>query len=258
MIYLSIVSHGHGNLIRENKELCSLLKCNNIILVIKNNCLDKALVDFCVDKKIYLIDSDYGLGFGKNNNFVFKFCENYLAMKKDDFFMVVNPDVYIEEEKIQLLAEKMSKNKTLISAINLFKDKNFSQPDLSIRTFPSFISFIKSFLFKENSTVLDKNVIHKSISIDWAAGSFLAFKAGYYQSLGGFDEKYFMYCEDIDICYRSNRKGGEVIYYPDITAIHLAKHANRKILSKHFFWHIKSAIRFLLTKKGLTRPKSSI
>lgn len=258
MIYISIVSHGHSNLIIENKELCSLLESDDIKIVIKNNCLDKTLIDFCADKKVYLIDHNYGLGFGENNNLVFLFCEKSLGMTQNDFFMVVNPDVYIKEKQIKLLAKKMRENKAFISAINLFKNKELSQPDFSIRKFPSFFSFAKSFAFKENDTILDKSIIHVPVSVDWAAGSFLAFNAGYYRSLGGFDEKYFMYCEDIDICYRSSREGKHIIYYPDITAIHLARHANRQLLSKHFFWHIKSAIRFLLTKKGLTKPKTSI
>lgn len=124
--------------------------------------------------------------------------------------------------------------------------------------FPSLKHFIKSFLGLGNSSIVDKSKIIEPCHIDWAAGSFLAIQSCHYLKLGGFDEKYFMYCEDIDICYRSFLMNIPVKYYPAIHAIHLAKHANRKIFSKHFYWHFSSAIRFLLTKKNLTKMKSSI
>ena len=46
----------------------------------------------------------------------------------------------------------------------------------------------------------------------------------YYRQLNGFDERYFMYCEDIDICYRSCKiHGKRVMYFPNIKAVHLSK-----------------------------------
>ncbi|EGR3506856.1 glycosyl transferase family 2, partial [Vibrio parahaemolyticus] len=78
---------------------------------------------------------------------------------------------------------------------------------------------------------------------------FIAIKAIHYKKLNGFDENYFMYCEDIDLCYRSKQEGESVLYLPNISAIHFAAHNNRKLLSKHFYWHLKSVFRFLITSK---------
>ncbi|WP_017026544.1 hypothetical protein, partial [Vibrio rumoiensis] len=150
------------------------------------------------------------------------------------------------------------KDQVPIAAINLFKDYDKTSYDNSVRSFPSFLQFVSSFLGGKNTSILDKKSILKPTNVDWAAGSFLAFKASYYKKLGGFDENYFMYCEDIDICYRSMKMGSPVMYYPQFEAIHLAKHANRKILSRHFYWHVSSVIRFLMTKVGLTKAKSGL
>ncbi len=43
--------------------------------------------------------------------------------------------------------------------------------------------------------------------MEWVAGSFIAFKSSSYRKVQGFDENYFMYCEDIDICYRAKSQG---------------------------------------------------
>ncbi|EBA4721521.1 glycosyltransferase family 2 protein, partial [Salmonella enterica] len=79
----------------------------------------------------------------------------------------------------------------------------------------------------------------------------LIFKAEFFSKLNGFNEKYFMYCEDIDICWRANKiYNTSVLYLPQYVGVHLAQFNNRKILSRHFLWHIKSIILFLMYKNG--------
>ena len=59
-----------------------------------------------------------------------------------------------------------------------------------------------------------------------------------------------MYCEDIDICNRADIVYGEkLVYIPSVKAVHLARHKNKKILSKHFFWHLKSIVRYLFVRR---------
>ncbi|MCC4793573.1 glycosyltransferase family 2 protein, partial [Vibrio lentus] len=192
------------------------------------------------------------------NNIIYSYCEDALEMNREDIFIVFNPDIVANIDDIELLIKYMNQESHPIAAVNLFRDKELSISDNSVRNFPNLIQFSKSFLGLGNTTIINKNQTHKPTKVDWAAGSFLAFKAYHYKSLKGFDEKYFMYCEDIDICYRSNLIGYPVTFFPDIKIQHLAEHANRSILSKHFYWHVKSVFRFLLTRKNLTKSKSSL
>jgi hypothetical protein len=153
--------------------------------------------------------------------------------------LVFNPDLIADEDAIDKLIKLMLTENTQVAGVNLFKDENYSLPDNSIRNFPSLPQFVKSFLGMGNSTIINKVLVKEAKEVDWAAGSFLEFKASHYARLNGFDECYFIYCEDIDICYRS-------------------KLLNRTIFSKHFYWHVSSVIRFLMTKQGLTRARSSL
>ncbi|MFS1953047.1 hypothetical protein [Vibrio breoganii] len=179
-------------------------------------------------------------------------------MKKDDLFIVMNPDVSITIEQFELLIDSMSKDSIEFATINLFKDKALSIYDPSIRNFPKLSTFIRSYLLNENPTIIDRSKIYKQTEVDWAAGSFLCFSAMHYEKLGGFDEKYFMYCEDIDICFRSKKSRVDLVYLPNVKAQHLARHNNRKLISKHFYWHIKSVIRFLYSRNFSVKNKSSI
>lgn len=255
-IFISVVSHGHFNLIRKLNCLAELSIEFNV--VVKINLQEERLIPYLKENGIHYIDQQYGLGFGHNNNVVFSYCKNKLGMKSDDIFIVFNPDVISDVKTINKIVNSMRTNMTAIAAINLFKDSDFSIPDNSVRKFPTFINFFKSFIGLENSTIIHKESIEIPTNIDWAAGSFLAFKASHYDALKGFDENYFMYCEDIDICYRSKQAGYPVTFFPNVKMQHLAEHANRSVFSKHFFWHIKSVLRFLGTRRGLTNHKSSL
>lgn len=120
--------------------------------------------------------------------------------------------------------------------------------DNSVRSFPNLITFVSSYLGFGNKTILDKSKIKEDCLVDWAAGSFLAFRACLYEQIEGFDIKYFMYCEDIDICYKAQCVGHKLMFFPSLKGVHLAQHANRNLFSMHFIWHVKSSIRFLIKK----------
>lgn len=253
-VYISVVSHSHSNIIREIDCLPEL--ANEFQLVVKNNTHDPDLNDYCKGTSIQLLDSEYNCGFGANNNIVFNYCIKHLGMKGNDYFIVLNPDIDISIATVQDLVERMKKTGNNLSSINLYKDRQHNEFDNSVRNFPTLSTFFKSYLGMGNETIIDKSKINDDCHVDWAAGSFLAFKSALYQELGGFDEGYFMYCEDIDICYRSVQLQKPLVFYPNIKAVHLAKHANRKLFSKHFYWHVKSVIRFMLAKNQLIKPSS--
>ncbi|MGI8464317.1 glycosyltransferase family 2 protein [Pectobacterium punjabense] len=255
-VFVSVISHGHSSLIK--KLSCLDFLCLEFCVIVKSN---KSGDSFEFDNEkgnFHWIDEKYNCGFGENNNIVFSYCQTKLGMQDNDYFIVLNPDVFIEVDMLLELIQLMENDRVVFSAINLFLNDSQTCPDPSIRHFPNLFNFLFSFLGLGNSTVIDKSNITSAMEVDWAAGSFLAFKASHYQSLYGFDENYFMYCEDIDICYRSAKMGLSLTFYPKIKAIHLAKHENRMILSRHFYWHVSSVIRFLISKKFRIRLKSRL
>lgn len=248
-VYISVISHKHSEIIKKIDCLNSLSKKFHVVL--KSNITDN-IEDYCRDGNIFYMPPDKVRGFGENNNFVFNYCKENLGMNKDDYFVVLNPDVDITHQSISDLILKMKSEDVVFSTINLYRDKAMTEHDFSIRKFPELIDFIRSYIGLHNMTIIDKKIIKSPSRIDWAAGSFLAFKAGVYESICGFDKKYFMYCEDIDICYRLNKiKNIILTYYPDVVAIHYAQFKNRRILSKHFFWHVRSVLIFLINSKTM-------
>ncbi|AUL69753.1 glycosyltransferase family 2 protein [Escherichia coli] len=256
-VYISVVSHNHAKMIMEFDCLRKLAKRYKV--VIKNNSERESVIlnDYCRKNGIYIIDYAYNTGFGKNNNIVFQFCVKKLGMTSDDYFILINPDVIIDSINIDKLISIIEKDMVDISGISLYKDDSLSIRDYSIRNYPSLYTFFISFFrFHESYRVLPPNDDCSSVDMDWVAGSFMAFKTNAYSSLLGFDENYFMYCEDLDICFRAKSKGLNLKYIPSVTGIHKAQHNNRRLFSKHFYWHIKSALRFLVRKKIKLQVKS--
>lgn len=244
-ICISVVSHGHLAILTKLNTLPALAKNSNISIKLQDNCKEIGLEEWCVGCGIDYQCNSKQLGFGNNNNIVFSRFKTELTILDDSYFVVLNPDVVINEEQLFELIITMQSNKAKVAAINLYKDKEYKESDDSIRNYPKLSDFIRSFLFKSNPSVIDKSKVNKPCFVPWAAGSFLCFTMKHYERLNGFDEEYFMYCEDLDICYRSDLQyNAKVLYCPNIKALHLAQHANRSIFSKHFIWHLCSIFRY--------------
>lgn len=250
-VVISVVSHGHFELIKELGCIEKLVKSFDVYLM--DNVNQIGFREWCEQKGVKYFSNKVQLGFGENNNILFQAAYNS-AFDKDSWFLVLNPDVIANVDIILELILRMKNDGVCLAAINLFRDAGFTKYDNSVRRFPSLTDFLKSYLLGYNPSIIDKAQIHHPVDVDWASGSFLMFNSDLYSQMGGFDIKYFMYCEDIDICLRARLIAKQkVMFYPSIKAVHLAAHSNRKLFSKSFLWHIRSIVRYLLVKRTLNR-----
>ncbi len=92
---------------------------------------------------------------------------------------------------------------------------------------------------------LDDDVA-RPVEADWLLGAFLLLRRAMLDELGGFDEGYRHYVEDIDLCYRAMRAGWERWYVPAARVTHdWAQVTDRAFLSRHSLWHVRSMGRFV-------------
>ncbi|MFH0933988.1 MAG: glycosyltransferase family 2 protein, partial [Pseudomonadota bacterium] len=87
----------------------------------------------------------------------------------------------------------------------------------------------------------------KPLEPDWLAGMFLVFPCAVFRELQGFDERYFMYYEDVDICVRLRLAGYRVRLCGGVAAIHEAQRSSHRNL-RHLGWHMASMLRFFLSE----------
>jgi N-acetylglucosaminyl-diphospho-decaprenol L-rhamnosyltransferase len=84
------------------------------------------------------------------------------------------------------------------------------------------------------------------VEADWMLGGFLMLRRAMFDALGGFDEGFFLYGEEIDLCYRAARAGWERWYVPEAVVVHehqaITDHA---FFTRRTLWHWRGILRFV-------------
>jgi len=171
---------------------------------------------------VQLIASSVNLGFGKANN---------LAMRESTgrYLLILNPDTIIQEDTLHAMVTFMDAHPDagmagckVLNADGTFQlscRRGFPTPWASFcKVFGLSALFPNSKLFAGyNLTYLDEN---KTYPVDALAGSFMMVRREVFDQTGGFDEEYFMYGEDLDWCFRTQKAGWKVYYTPATQIIH--------------------------------------
>jgi GT2 family glycosyltransferase len=91
--------------------------------------------------------------------------------------------------------------------------------------------------------------------VDWVSGCFMAVRRDTFEAIGGFDEAYFMYVEDVDLCWRAWQAGWTVDYVPGGDVYHYIGMSSEAVPARMVFHHHTSMLRFhRKTYRGSARP----
>jgi N-acetylglucosaminyl-diphospho-decaprenol L-rhamnosyltransferase len=232
-ITVSIVSHGQGHLVAALLE--DLARCPNVSAVILtlNIPEDDIPCPEPLRPHLRVIRNERPLGFGANHNQAFGFC-------KTSLFAVLNPDIRLTEDPFpQLVLALETSHAGVIAPAVRHPDGRLED---SARHFPTLPGLLSKLLGMDDGRVEVKgNLPH---DVDWTAGMFLIFDASVFGELGGFDESFFLYYEDVDICTRLWKSDRRVILHPGVTVIHAAQRTSRRKL-RYMKWHLASMARYL-------------
>lgn len=259
-ILVSVVSHEHTDEIIKDLQP-HLLQANDIKFVIKDNIPCKRLERYCDQHNLDYLKNDSRKGFGQNHNEVFLYSRIKHNLKNEDLFVVLNPDVIVAQQAFRELNKLMLEHNARLAAPNLFKDREMTKLEGSVRIFPYPWDFFTSFIMGSRRTTVKDRRRNQPMQVDWASGAFLGFRASLYKQLSGFDPRYYLYCEDIDICWRARKILSEpCMYFPTVKAVHAGHRDSQKAPSPYLWWHITSAAKFswVRTKTKLFGKKSII
>ncbi len=172
--------------------------------------------------QVAVIQNSRNVGFGAANNQAIK-------TAKDEYVLLLNPDTIVLDRAIQKTVHFMEQHPEAdIVGCKLLNLDGSLQP--SCRSFPSIANcfFETLFLYK----LFPKNKVigryhmtcfsyNKVAEVDMVAGSFMMIKRAVFQYVGGFDEDFFLYSEETDLCLRAKRQGYNVLFFPHASVIHL-------------------------------------
>ena len=215
-ITVSVVSHGQNALV--NRLMADIGQhCPAVELILTENIPDAVPLDPPARvQRLELIANELPKGFGANHNSAFARCSA-------DAFFVVNPDVRLLADPFSPLAGKLGDGR--VAAVGPVVRSASGQVEDSARRFPTVMSLLRKLVMGNSGPdyPTDKGLIE----VEWVAGMFIGFDRAAYARVGGFDERYFLYYEDVDICRRLRTHGYKVLYDPTVSIIHEARRASR-------------------------------
>jgi GT2 family glycosyltransferase len=196
---------------------------NKEIIIIDNGSIDgsvKALKEH-FDDKIVIIPSQENLGFARANNLAVK-------QSKGEYLLFLNPDCYLEDNSLATALSASKHNKDAIVGFRLFNDDASQQ--LSIRKLPR-LKDIFLFCLRFNhwpklySLFSDyfqlKFNYNISQPVEQVMGACFLVKKSLFEQLGGFDEKFFIWLEEVDLCKRTLGLNKLIYYEKNARATHI-------------------------------------
>lgn len=236
-VSVSVVSHGQIDLV--NQFLQDLSRhCAPGLRVILTRNVPEPDPDLPPKwaHKLEIVDNEHPKGFGANHNAAFRRSETRL-------FCVANPDIRLTADPFPVLAAALESPR-LASVGPLVRDPR-DRPEDSARRFPTASGLLRKLVAAPVGP--DYAADAGLITVDWIAGMFVVFRADAFRAVRGFDERFFLYYEDVDICARLRAAGYSVAYEPGAEVIHNARRASRRNL-RLMAIHASSALRYLIRK----------
>lgn len=188
---------------------------SNHFIIVVDNCSEEKISVLDKEENLKLIENSENLGFAKANNIGINWANENLDFR---YVLIINNDTIVNVDTIQKLQESFK----IDSKIGITTGKIFyyDQPEIvwfgggsinKSRGWPSIIDF--------NSNP-SENGASKSKLVQFASGCLMMFNKESITNLKGFDERFFMYCEDLELCLRAEEKGISIYYNSEAVIYH--------------------------------------
>lgn len=242
--HISLVSHEHGELVLQalHALAASLPRIGVFKLWLTFNVPEPDLQAQMLAKgwpfEVAVIENPHPLGFGANHNQAF--ARSGLDHESCDWFLVMNPDIFWPPHAHgfwQGLYKEWPRDVGVVCPAQV--DADGQRQDFArclITPWGLAMRALRKLLRLPLSGVAD--AVEKA---DWVNGACMIWRAQAFAEAGGFDERYFMYCEDTDICLRAQTLGWR-LSEANVTVVHDARrHTGRSW--RHLRWHVASMCR---------------
>ena len=193
--------------------------------------------------KVHLLVNQENLGFSRANN-------QAIALSESHYIFLLNSDAAIHPGALE----------TLVTYADAHPEAGILGPKVlnsdgtlqfSCRRFPSlgagfFRNTYLGRLFPNNKFARDYLMAEfdhaQSLAVDWVSGCAMFLRRDLITEIGDLDERFYMYCEDVDICQRTWNAGSEVVYVPDAVVTHAIgrssdNNADKMIIEFHRSWY---------------------
>lgn len=244
-VFLSIVSHGHGS------TLWSALRAfsdslpayqRQLLVIITINVpepdLETRLESADWPFRLKLLKNQLPVGFGANHNRAYA---HAMSISRVRWFIVMNPDIFwppIDQNFWEeLLRDTLPRDTGLLCPQQL--DISGAPQDFARKLLTPWGLALR--VLRRLAGLSPSGVAASVEEADWVNGACMVWRGQAFEALGGFDERFFMYCEDTDLCLRA-RLAGWRMQSAGISVIHDARRQTVRSW-RHLKWHLVSLAR---------------
>jgi N-acetylglucosaminyl-diphospho-decaprenol L-rhamnosyltransferase len=190
---------------------------------------------------VVLVVPKLNLGYGRGVN------RGVAAAPVRRYLLVSNPDVVVHEGAVAALVEFLDQhpNAAIVGP-------QIERPDGTVypsqRVFPNFwlagMHALLAPLWPGNPFSRRYRSPHKDGSVDWVSGAFFLARRDRFEEVGGFDERYFMFVEDMALCWQMRVRGYDIAATPDALVTHIEGVSRSRVSREMLIAHHRSAMRF--------------
>lgn len=191
------------------------------IIVVDNASADDSVE--CVQQhfpRVRLLALDQNLGFGAAVN-------RGVALSNSDAILLLNPDAYFLNNALSYMQELLQSEPSTnwLWGFRQINDQGIYQlsagPTASL-VLDALRGVVQRRLDRGDATLASAidRMLMRPLSVPWVAASACLIRRQAFEKVNGFDERYFLYFEDIDLCLRMRQLGGHIIYDPRLTVVH--------------------------------------
>jgi N-acetylglucosaminyl-diphospho-decaprenol L-rhamnosyltransferase len=216
------------------------------VLVVDNAPLDEAAERLCEGRPgVAYSRNERNIGFGRAVN-------QGLAMARGEYCLVLNPDVEILSGSVEEMIAQMVRDPAagLVAPKLLNEDGTLQHSCRTFYTLPVFL-LRRTFLGRlfPHSRILREHLMldydHDTTrSVDWCLGASLLVRRRAIDDVGPMDERFFLYFEDVDWCYRMRARGWKVLYHPAAVMTHRYRRESARRPGKGLLIHLASTFRY--------------
>ena len=238
---ISIVSHGHRVFIaRLLLQLAALERADFDVVLTLNLPEAPPVALESLPFHVHLIQNAQPRGFAANHNTAF-------VLGQGDYFVILNPDIRLLDDPFPALLALLEGDAHCICAPRIINDAG--QIEDSARNFPSPYQLSKRLACRILGLRIAADQVPQTAQLlmpDWVAGMFLMVPRAVYQALGGFNDGYFLYFEDVDFAARARLLGYRIKVHKATRVVHEAQRDSHRKL-RYMRWHLQSAAKFFIS-----------
>lgn len=197
-----------------------LSRVPEIQVVVVDNASSDESVGIVSDLQVQVVALEQNLGFGGG-------CNAGWRSSGAPYVLFLNPDARMTPDDVLRLVDVIERTGAGAVAPRIVDESG--SLEWSLRRFPEVRSIFGQALFAHrifpnagwaDEVIRERDRYEHEGPCDWASGACLLVSRPLLDRLGGFDDGFFMYCEDVDLCCRIWQAGSAVVYTPEIVCIH--------------------------------------